>query len=215
MSDKAIRIIVADDHALFRIGLARMLNSFEGIRVVAEATNATDVLATIGGTDADLLVLDLSMPGATGTSLIEAARARAPALPILVLSMHDESSLVRHALKSGATGYITKNAVPEILATAIRELAAGGKYVEPAIARALAFDSGEEPPAATTPALSPREAEILRLIVEQGMSLAAIAEHLDVSAKTVTAHKANIMAKLGVDNNVELIRYAITHRLFD
>ncbi len=215
MTTKNIRVIVADDHALFRAGLTRMLNSFPGISIVAEAGSASDVLACIEATQADVLMLDLSMPGATGASLIHAVRAAKPTLPILILSMHDEASLVRQALQGGASGYITKNTDPDVLHTAIRELSEGGSYVDQVIAKSLVIEKGRQARKEDFVSLSPCETQILRLIVEQGMSLVLIAEKLELSAKTVTAHKANIMNKLGVSTNVELIRFASDHRLVD
>jgi DNA-binding NarL/FixJ family response regulator len=205
-----IKAVVADDHTLFRIGLVRMLNSFPGVQVVAEASDAAQVLDAVDHVAADLLILDLSMPGAAGTSLIEAVRRAMPGLPILVLSMHDEATLVRQALKSGAAGYITKNADPEILQAAVACVARGDRYLAPAVAQALAFDF--EPGAGVDPmaALSQRERQVLHLMVDQGLSLVQIAEQLDLSPKTVTTHKANIMAKLGVSTNAELMRYVLS-----
>ncbi|MBI4983931.1 MAG: response regulator transcription factor [Rhodocyclales bacterium] len=208
-----INVIVADDHTLFRAGLTRMLGSFDGVRIAAEAANAGEVLALVGTTSADLLMLDLSMPGASGVSLIEEVRRATPALPILVLSMHDEPALVKKALKAGAAGYITKDVTPDVLAAAIARIAGGGRYVAPSIGESLAFDfEADDAPARQ---LTAREVEILRLIAEQGLSLVQIAEQLGLSPKTVTAHKANIMAKLGVANNLELIRYVVDQRPFD
>jgi DNA-binding NarL/FixJ family response regulator len=215
MSSETIRIAVADDHALFRAGLARMLNSLAGLEVVAEASNADEALTMVQQCEADVLTLDLSMPGASSVSLIEKIHALRPALPILILSMHDEVALIRQSLKSGGSGYITKNAAPDILHAAIRELASGGRFVEPGMAERLAFDFEGEKRRDSAPELSPRETQILRMIVGEGLPLTEVAEQLKLSPKTVTAHKANIMAKLGVANNVELIRYAIEQRLFD
>jgi DNA-binding NarL/FixJ family response regulator len=192
-----------------------MLNSFSGISVAGEAANASEVLAMIETTEAEILTLDLTMPGVTGVSLIEAVHIAKPTLPILILSMHDEASLVRQSLQSGAAGYITKNTPPDILVTALRALSSGGTFIDPAIAKTLAFDYGRSAVRDSAAILSPRELQILRLMVEQGMTLVAIAHELQLSAKTVTAHKTNIMAKLGVSTNVELIRFAIDHRLVD
>jgi DNA-binding NarL/FixJ family response regulator len=209
-----IRIIVADDHTLFRVGLRQMLHSFAGIEVVKEATNATEALAAARGDGADLILMDLTMPGAVGTSLIEQVRKARPELPILVLSMHDEPGTVRRALQAGASGYITKGSSPETLFTAVSRVGAGERFIDPAIAEALALDQtargGDDPHRG----LSPREWEVLRLIA-QGVTLNQIAEQLHLSPKTVTTHKAHLMEKLGIGNNAELIRYAIEHKLFD
>lgn len=209
------KVIVADDHTLFRAGLVRMLHSFAGVKVVAEAADAAEVLRIVERVEADVLLLDLSMPGAVGVALIEAVRAAMPGLPILVLSMHDETALVRQTLRAGAAGYITKNADPDILETAIDRLASGGRYVAPDIAESLAFDAEDAAGPPQSSVLSAREIEVLRLIAHEGLSLVEIAERLELSPKTVTSHKANIMAKLGVANNAELIRHVVDSRLFD
>jgi DNA-binding NarL/FixJ family response regulator len=206
------RIIIADDHTLFRIGLKQMLESFDGISVVAEAANAEQTLAVVDKVDADLLVSDLTMPGASGTQLIEQLHQRHPELPILVLSMHDEPTTVRRALQAGATGYITKESTPEILHSAVIKVAARERFIPPAVAELLAFES-VHPANAPHETLSQRELQIFALIV-QGEALAQIGERLHLSPKTITTHKTHLMEKLGVENNAELIRYAIENRLF-
>ena len=213
-----IRLIIADDHTLFRLGLKQMLHSFPGIEVVQEATNAEETLAaataSVKSGSADLLLTDLTMPGTSGTKLIESLRAACPRLPVLVLSMHDEPAMVRRALQAGATGYITKEATPAILQTAITRVAKGERYIAPALAESIALDSLSHGAGERHDQLSPREREVLRLIVA-GVSLNQIAEQLGLSPKTVTTHKAHLMTKLGVDSNAELMRYAIEWKLGD
>lgn len=200
-----IRVIVADDHKLFRAGLIRMLGDLPRIEVVAEASDGETLMATLAQVETDVLILDLNMPGLHGAALIERLHAGKPDLPILVLSMHDEAATIRQALKSGASGYITKDVDPETLHNAIVMLARGERYVAPNLAVKLAF--GDQAAAPANP-LSAREKEVLRLIV-RGLPLTRIAEELCVSPKTVTTHKANLMGKLNIDNNSELIRYAL------
>ena len=207
------RIIIADDHTLFRIGLKQMLESFDDVLVVAETANAEQTLAAARTVEADLLISDLTMPGVTGTQLIEQLRQHHPTLPILVLSMHDEPATVRRALQAGATGYITKESSPETLHTAVLKVAAGERFIPHAVAELLAFES-VRPANAPHETLSQRERQIFQLIA-QGESLAQIAERLHLSPKTITTHKTHLMEKLGVENNAELIRYAIEHKLFD
>jgi DNA-binding NarL/FixJ family response regulator len=209
-----IRIIIADDHTLFRVGLKQMLHSFAGIEVVREATNAAEALAAASADDADLIILDLTMPGASGTSLIEQTRKTRPDLPILVLSMHDEPGTVRRALQAGASGYITKGSSPETLLTAVSRVGAGERFIDPTIAESLAFDNVAHDNGDLHQSLSPREWQVLRLIA-QGVMLSQIAEQLHLSPKTVTTHKTHLMEKLAIGNNADLIRYAIEHRLFD
>ncbi|MBV2235436.1 MAG: response regulator transcription factor [Sterolibacterium sp.] len=208
-----MRIFLADDHTLFRAGLRQMLESLGDFEVVAEATNAAETMAQIGTLAVDLAVLDLTMPGVTGTRLIEEVAQARPALPILVLSMHDEPATVRRALQAGARGYLTKEVSPQMLLTAVTRVAAGERYIPPALAESLVFDA-VTPAAAAHESLSPREWEVLRLIAA-GYQLNQIAERLNLSPKTITTHKTNLMEKLGVTNNVELIRYAVEHRLFE
>jgi DNA-binding NarL/FixJ family response regulator len=215
MKDREINVIVADDHKLFRVGLVRMLTSFPGVKVVAEAADATQVLDTIEEVEADLVILDLTMPGVTGSSLIEAVRRARPDLPILVVSMHDEATLVRQVLRSGASGYITKDADPDALQEAVLGVSKGERYIAPAIANALAFDFDTEPSTDPMASLSQRERQVLRLMVGEGLSLVQIAEQLDLSPKTVTTHKANIMSKLGVSTNADLMRYVLSRPASD
>jgi DNA-binding NarL/FixJ family response regulator len=207
------RIIIADDHTLFRIGLKQMLESFDGVSVVAEAANAAQTLDVVQGVAADLLVSDLTMPGTCGTQLIEQLHRQHPSLPILILSMHDEPATVRRALQAGASGYLTKESSPAMLHAAVRQVAAGERFIPPALAETLAFESvrARGLPHET---LSQRERQIFKLIA-QGVSLSQIAEQLHLSPKTVTTHKTHLMEKLGIANNADLIRYAIEHKLFD
>jgi DNA-binding NarL/FixJ family response regulator len=207
------RIIIADDHTLFRIGLKQMLESFDGVSVVAEAANAAQTLDVVQGVAADLLVSDLTMPGTCGTQLIEQLHRQHPSLPILILSMHDEPATVRRALQAGATGYLTKESSPDTLHAAVRQVAAGERFIPPGLAEMLAFESVRTSglPHET---LSQRERQIFKLIA-QGVSLNQIAEQLHLSPKTVTTHKTHLMEKLDIANNADLIRYAIEHKLFD
>ena len=207
------RIIIADDHTLFRIGLKQMLESFDGVSVVAEAANAAQTLDVVQGVAADLLVSDLTMPGTCGTQLIEQLHRQHPSLPILILSMHDEPATVRRALQAGATGYLTKESSPAMLQAAVRQVAAGERFIPPALAEMLAFES-LRPSSLPHETLSQRERQIFKLIAQGGM-LSQIAEQLHLSPKTVTTHKTHLMEKLGIANNAELIRYAIEHKLFD
>ena len=207
------RIIIADDHTLFRIGLKQMLESFDGVSVVAEAANAAQTLDVVQGVAADLLVSDLTMPGTGGTQLIEQLHRQHPSLPILILSMHDEPATVRRALQAGASGYLTKESSPAMLQAAVRQVAAGERFIPPALAEMLAFES-LRPSSLPHETLSQRERQIFKLIAQGGM-LSQIAEQLHLSPKTVTTHKTHLMEKLGIANNAELIRYAIEHKLFD
>lgn len=204
-----IRILIADDHAMVRGGLKQIVATTADIQVVGEATQGEEVLALLRQTQLDLLLLDMTMPGLSGVELIRRVHQEAPAVPILVLSMHNEAQVVTRAVKAGASGYVTKDSEPEILLQAIRKVAGGGKYIDPALVDSMVFN-GSGKNSLPHERLSERESEILRLITA-GYALGDIADQLHLSPKTVSTHKMRLMQKLGVDNNAALIRYAIRH----
>lgn len=209
-----IRILLADDHALLREVLKLMIERVDDMRVEAEAANGEEVLLALDGQTFDVLLLDLTMPGLCGHELIERLCLR-EAPPILVLSMHDNPAIVRRALAAGARGYLTKDNSPEILLTAIRKVAAGGRYIDPVLAQALVFDElpevgGELPHTG----LSEREFEIFSLLA-RGRSVNEIADLLYISNKTVSTHKSRLMEKMAFACNADLVRYALQHRLLD
>ncbi len=199
-----INIIVADDHALFRTGLIRLLNNLPGMQVIAEASDGDQALELAKSRSADLLTLDLNMPGITDMSLIKELKKIQPQMLILVVSMHDESFLVRQALKNGANGYITKNCSEQELESVIKTILRNGRYIAPEIADSLIFEED----AKGSSSLTGREIQILRMITQSGLSLVEIAKNLKLSPKTVTSHKANIMAKLNAKSNLDLIKKA-------
>ncbi len=209
-----IRIVIADDHAIVREGLKRIVGSIDDMEVAGEAADGTEVMARLRELAFDVLVLDLSMPGRSGMELIKLVHAEKPRLRILVLSMHQELQYAVRAIKSGASGYLTKESAPALLEQAIRKLAGGGAFVTPDVAEQLAL--GAMPGSETLPHqnLSDREFEVFRLLVA-GQSVTDIATQLNLSAKTVSTHKANLMRKLGLQNQSELVRYAIKHGLGD
>ena len=206
-----LRTIVADDHTLFRAGLLRMLSDFPEVTVVAEAEDGHQVLQTTDQVAADLLILDLMMPGITGIALIEQLVAKKPDLPILVLTMHDEPATVRRVLRAGALGFITKDVAPDILRDAIATVGRRDAYVTPALATRLALASCRDEAEDSRQPLSRREQEVADLIAE-GLALNQIAKRLNVSPKTITSHKANLMDKLGLRNNAELMRYVLERK---
>ena len=208
-----IRILLADDHALVREGLRRILTAAADLEVAAEAADGDEVLALVRSTEFDLALLDLSMPGLSGLALIKRLKLEKPRLRILVLSMHGESQYAARALKAGASGYLTKDSAAAQLLGAIRKIAAGGVQISEAAAAQLigASATGDSLPHA---ALSDREYEVLRHIVA-GRTITDIADVLNLSVKTVSTHKARILQKLNLAGTAELVRYAIEHRLTD
>lgn len=205
-----IHILVADDHAIVRSGLKQIVATCSDLAVSGEATHGAEVLEAARHGGHDLLLLDMNMPGVSGIDLIRRVKAARPQLPVLVLSMHNEGQVASRALRAGAAGYVTKDSEPEILVAAIRRVAAGGRFIDPALAEAMVFAGGCDAPPHEV--LSDREFEVLQLLA-RGHSLNDIAACLKVSAKTVSTHKARLMQKLAVDNNAELLRYAIRYGL--
>lgn len=207
-----IRILIADDHAIVRGGLVQLFSLAGDMTVVAQATNGGQVMESLRATPCDLVLLDLSMPGASGVELIARIRAHVPALPILVLSMHNEALVVRRALKAGANGYMSKDGDPETLLLAARKVAAGGRYLDPGLAELLVFDSDAGQREHPHEQLSNRELSIFRLFV-CGKTVNQIADELAISNKTVSTHKARLMQKMGFQSNADMLRYGIDHAL--
>jgi DNA-binding NarL/FixJ family response regulator len=203
-----IRILIADDHSIVRSGLKQIIATEKDFKVVGEASQGSEVLHKLQRGGVDLLLTDLSMPGISALDLIARARAEAPKVPIIALSMHNETQLVFRVLRAGASGYVTKSSDPAILLGAIRKVAQGGRFIDPNLVDAIVFGKPEDAPPHAI--LSDREYEVLQLI-SRGLSVAEIGNTLFVSAKTISTHKARMMQKLGINNNADLVRYAIRH----
>ena len=210
-----IRIVLADDHAIVREGLKRIVSDGKDLQVVGEAADGTQVMQRVRELDFDVLVLDLSMPGRSGMELIKLVKAEKPKLRILVLSMHQETQYAVRAIKSGASGYLTKESAPAQLEQALRKIAGGGAYISAEVAEQLALGAmpGAQE-AAPHGSLTDREFQVLQKLAA-GESVTDIATSLSLSVKTVSTHKANLMAKLGLANQTELVRYAIKHGLIE
>ena len=208
------RIVIADDHAIVREGLKRIVSEPADLEVVDEAADGNDVMRIVRSLEFDVLVLDLSMPGRSGMELIKLVHAEKPKLRILVLSMHQELQYAVRSIKSGASGYLTKESAPALLEQAIRKIAAGGAWISAEVAEQLALGAMPGSQALPHESLSDREFEVFRLLVA-GVSVTDIATQLSLSVKTVSTHKANLMHKLGLGNASELVRYALKHGLTD
>ena len=209
-----IKIVIADDHAIVREGLKRIVSAADDMELVGEAADGTEVMELVRELSFDVLMLDLSMPGRSGMELIKLVHAEKPKLRILVLSMHQELQYAVRAIKSGASGYLTKECAPALLEQAIRKLAGGGAFISAEVAEQLAL--GAMPGNETLPheSLSNREFEVFRLLVA-GVSVTEIGLRLKLSVKTVSSHKANLTHKMGLQNQSELIRYALKYGLID
>ncbi len=209
-----IRIVLADDHAIVREGLKRIVSDVADFQVVGEAADGTEVMQVVRASDFDVLLLDLSMPGRSGMELIKLVKAEKPRLRILVLSMHQEMQYAVRAIKSGASGYLTKESAAALLEQAIRKIAGGGAYISAEVAEQLALGAMPGSDAPPHQALSDREFEVFRLLVA-GEAVSDIAAKLHLSVKTVSTHKSNLLQKLGLANQTELVRYALKHGLAD
>ncbi len=211
------RILLADDHEVVRDGLRMVLDSVPDLRVVAEAGDGAEAVERALAEDVDLAVLDVSMPRMTGLQAAHELTRRRPELRVLMLSMHDDERYFFEALKAGASGYVLKTAANQDLIEGCRAALRGEPFLYPAAVTALVRDyldrarSGEE--GAEDP-LSARELEIVKLIAE-GNTSEEIAAQLSISRKTVDRHRANVLAKLGMRNRVELTRYAIRRGLVE
>lgn len=205
-----IRLIIADDHPIVRSGLKRLFEASLDIQVVAEADNSEQLLSILNEQNVDLILLDLTMPGLNGVEMISRIRKRYNALPILVLSMHNEPPIVSSALKAGASGYLTKDNEPETLLIAIRKVAGGGRFIDPKLAEKIIFELESSDQKQPHHKLSERELQIMQLLAN-GKSVNQIADELYISNKTVSTHKANLLEKLHLNNIAELIRYCDIH----
>lgn len=199
-----IRVILADDHVILRAGLAELFAGQDDMAVIGQAGEAESLFELLRRGLPDVLLLDLNMPGESGPVLLARIRQTWPDLPVLVLTMHGSPSIVQRALEQGARGFLSKGCDIQTLMTAVRKLAAGERFVESALAQRMVLDG----PGDDEVRLTRREQEVLSLIVA-GVRLGDIADRLFLSAKTVSTHKMNLMRKLGVDNNADLIRLAL------
>ena len=211
---ETIRVLIVDDHAVVRTGLRKVLEGEDGIEVVGEAGDARNAVFQTRETKPDVILMDVVMPGKTGIEAIPDVLHDAPEAKVLILSMQDDPRYVREAFDAGASGYVLKEAVDTDVVAAIRDVAAGGRYVHPALgARMLAADAEERKRAEQDP-LSDRERDVLRLLA-LGHTNQEIAGQLYISVRTAETHRAHIMQKLRISTRAELVRYALTQGLLD
>lgn len=205
-----IRVLLADDHAIVREGLKSLINSQTDMTVVGEAADGLDAVSLTTELNPDVVVVDVSMPGLNGAQVATQLRAAQPDRKILVLTVHEDKGYLRLMLESGAAGYVLKRAAAGELVQAIRAVACGGTYLDPALAGSV-VDNYVRPPLereAATAELSERESEVVRLIA-LGYSNKEIAAQLKVSVKTVETYKTRSMEKLHIRSRVDIVRYAV------
>jgi DNA-binding NarL/FixJ family response regulator len=209
-----IRILIADDHAIVRHGLRQILSDSADLIVSGEAKNGVQALQLARSGEWDVVLLDVSMPDKNGIDTLKQIKKEFPKLPVLMLSMHPEEHYAIRALKAGASGYLTKQSAPDLLVTAIRQVAAGKKYVSPSLAEELANAISDDSERAPHEKLSDREYQTL-VMISSGRTLTQIGEELNLSVKTVSVYRARLLEKMKLKNNAELTHYGLKHNLVD
>lgn len=209
-----IKVLVADDHAVVRRGLMQIVDDRADMAVAGEASTGRQVLQAVQDQDYDVLVLDIAMPEGGGLEVLDALRSLRPGLPVLILSIYSEQQYALRALKAGAAGYLTKEGAPDELIEAIRKVAAGGKYVTPALAEKLVVAIGDDTEKPPHEALSNREYQVMCLLA-RGQTVSEIAGELALSVKTISTYRSRVLAKLRLKNTAEVIRYAIERGLVE
>jgi DNA-binding NarL/FixJ family response regulator len=208
---RKLRILLAEDHATVRDGLKLIIDAQSDMTVVGEAADGRAAVAQTQLMTPDVVVMDVSMPGLNGLKATEMLHHECPAVKVVALTRHSEAGYLRELLRVGAAGYVLKQSSSASLLSAIRAAAGGGTYIDPAVARKIVGDSGgptlNRPVGQAVGGLTPREGEVARLVAV-GYANKDIAERLHISVKTVETHKANAMAKLGLDSRMDLVRFA-------
>ncbi len=210
----SIRVVIVDDHAILRSGLRRVLEAEAHIEVVGEAESAERAVFEALATKPDVLLMDVVMPGKSGIEGMPAVLQAVPEAKVLILSMQDDPHYVREAFAVGASGYVLKEAADTEVVGAVRAVAAGERYVHPALGARLIAAEAEERKRAEADPLSEREREVLRLLA-LGHTNQEIAEQLYISVRTAETHRAHIMRKLGLSSRAELVRHALENGLID
>lgn len=209
-----IKILIADDHSLVREGIKHMLNAQAGMQVIAEAKDGHEAYNLALKMELDVAVLDINMPGINGIDLLKQLKTSLPKLPILILSMHPEDQYGYRAIMSGASGYLSKESAPELLITAIKRIASGGKYISAEIAERLVFEVQHDYEKKPHERLSDREYQVF-IMIAVGKSVSIIGEELHLSVKTISTNRARILEKMQLKNNAELMHYAHQHNLVE
>ncbi|RMQ73840.1 response regulator transcription factor [Pseudomonas viridiflava] len=209
-----IRVLVAEDHTIVREGIKQLIGLARDLQVVGEASNGEQLLETLRHVTCEVVLLDISMPGVNGLEAIPRIRALASPPAILVLSMHNEAQMAARALKVGAAGYATKDSAPALLLTAIRRVAAGGRYIDPDLADRMVFEVGLTDSRPLHSLLSEREFSVFeRLAQGANVNVNDIAQQLALSSKTISTHKARLMQKMKLNSLADLVKYAMEHKL--
>ena len=210
----SVRVLIVDDHAVVRAGLAMLVNAEDDLEAVGEAGSAREAVFEARSTKPDVVLMDVMMPDQSGLEVVPQLLKEHPEAKVLVLSMQDDPRYVREAFEAGASGYVLKEAADAELVAAIREIGGGGRYVHPELgARLVAAETAERRRAEEDP-LSDREREVLRLLA-LGHTNQEIAKELYISVRTAETHRAHIMQKLRLSSRAELVRYALDRGLLN
>jgi two-component system, NarL family, invasion response regulator UvrY len=207
-----IRLLLVDDHVMFREGLKQIFARHSDLHVVDEAGTGQEAMAKLLQLPIDVVLLDVSLPGRSGADLLSEIKKSKPNIAVLIVSMHPEDQYAVRMMKTGALGYVTKESDPEELITAIRRVATGRRYISSKLAEEMAVALDTNTPKLPHQLLSNREYHVMRMLAS-GKSLKEIADELSISEKTVTTYRARVLEKMQLKNNVELSIYAVKHKL--
>jgi DNA-binding NarL/FixJ family response regulator len=209
-----IRVLIADDHPIVREGVKKILTGDPGVKVLGEAGSGGEALEILHKETFDVVLLDISMPGMSGMDALKQIKAEKPSLPVLIYSVHPEEQYAVRALRAGASGYLTKDSVPDELLQAVRTAFSGKKYVSQSLAQILASELDAATDRLPHESLSDREYQVL-LMIAGGKTVSEIAETIHLSVKTVSTYRSRILEKMRMKNNAELTYYTIQKKLID
>jgi two-component system, NarL family, invasion response regulator UvrY len=209
-----MKILIADDHSIVREGLKQYVKTLDEVKLIDEAVNGEEAWTKIKDGDYDLVILDVSMPGMSGLGVLQKMKERNLKTPVLMLSVHPQEQYAIHAIKMGASGYISKDSAFEELTFAIKKIASGGRYISTAFAEKLAFNDSDPDTCRYHEKLSQREFQVM-IMLAKGKSVNEISKEVFISNKTVSTYRTRILVKMGMKKNAELTMYALKNNLIE
>ncbi len=209
-----MKILIVDDHAVVRQGIKQIITDMDGPVDIGEAGNGSDAVRMLRDGEWDMVLLDINLPGKNGIEVLKQIKGEWKKLPVMMLSMYSEDQYAMRAIRSGASGYMTKETAPDELLNAITKVMRGGRYISAEVAEKLVFDQDEVGDELAHHELSDREYEVLRLIAS-GHTVSEIADQLALSVKTISTYRSRILEKMKMKHNAELTHYAIKHELVE